>query len=849
MTDVAVTDIPCEKVEKTEEEKKNGDVKKEELTVKKNKNSKMNKKRKMDSVVKEKKTKKKKKEKKKKKNEDEIDEDEVDEDEVDEDEVDEDEIEEGEEMECDDITELEKFCKKYNIDNENSSSDEDMENQNDKLLLGDEDEKNGERIIDINYVHNFLESINKKVRLNKVVKLLAIFEDALNLYHIEEIDDEYSKKGTNNNNEQNDDGNNEENKTMKKKKRNKKGDNNKKINFRMNVDTSIYIIFNVLYNINNIFYNIMNDGNLNINIISINDIKDNKIVESEYEKNEKDMNKSDIIYDLENMNKYKNINRYKPCIIFFFNKIIVQLNKLKSCNDIFLSILKIIKRKEILRWAVILKYGKTFLKKISYLFIFSKKSEIYFLLYILIQNMFQLYNERKRILFTNLSKTKYEDENIQIKNTYYMEKLLYGIYQHIFLTYLIHYGSKLDNIINWNDIHFKENCLVELFTYLSHDVAYNIAFRYIQLIIQKIREEFKIIYDEKGNDKSKENKNKLEKNNKSKYLYLEKLRLHTPQMIIILKFLMRVTKQCDNLNILTYGLTTLIIGILKMKINNMRYLPFNLQLINFLIRIMEDKKKYIPLFSYLACILNGLKNYKNNKNNKNILKDQKTRLLIENFDINSNIQIDEKLISDFSISYQIYDKIYVILFDYIGLIVNHISFPEFFFAIENFLKKYYIECQVPTFKSQIKKLLTHAKNSIDFILNKRKYINIYTIHDKMTYFENEKLPLSIQRRIILENYENSYSEKIKAKLSGIENIKNAGSDDDDNTDLESKHKEKKSKKNKKNKNKNKKDKKKTNNNNDDNNDPGVKENGNLNALPKEDKVEEFSLSSEDENAK
>ncbi|CXJ02550.1 nucleolar complex protein 2, putative [Plasmodium berghei] len=843
MTEVTVADTPCEEVAKIEEEKRNDDIEKEELTVKKKKNSKLNKKRKMCSVVKEtkmKKKKKEKKEKKKKKNEDE----EVGEDEA---EV---EVDEGiEEMEYDDITELENFCKKYNIDNENSSSDEDMENPNDELLLGDEDGQNGERTIDINYVHNFLESINKKVRLNKVVKLLAIFEDALNLYHIEEIDDGYSKMKTNNSNEQNDNANNEENKTMKKKKRNKKGDNNKKRNFRMNVDTSVYIIFNVLYNINNIFYNIMNDGNLNINIISLNDIKNNKIVESEYENNEKDMNKSDIIYDLENMSKYKHINRYTPCIIYFFNKIIVQLNKLKNCNDIFLSILKIIKRKENLRWVVILNYGKIFLKKISHLFIFSKKSEIYFLLYILIQNMFQLYNERKRIIFTNLSKTKYEDENNQIKNTYDMEKLLYGIYQHIFQTYLTHYGPKSDNIINWNHIHFKENCLVELFTYLSHDVAYNIAFRYIQLIIQKIREEFKIVFDEKRNEKCKEKKNKLEKNIKTKYLYLEQLRLHTPQMIIILKFLMKVTKQCDNLNILTYGLTTLIIGILKMKINNMRYLPFNLQLINFLIRIMEDKKKYIPLFSYLACILNGLKNY---KNNKNVSKDQKTRLVIENFDINSNVQIDEKLISDFSISYQIYDKIYVILFDYIGLIANHISFPEFFFAIENFFKKYYLECQVPTFKSQIKKLLTHAKSSIDFILNKRKYINIYTIHDKMTYFENEKLPLSTQRLTILENYENSYLEKIKAKLSGMENIKNADSDDDNNSDLEKEQKEKKTKKNKNKKNKkNKKTGKNNNgdNKNDDNNDPGVEKNGNLNALSKEDKVEEFSLSSEDENTK
>ncbi|SBS95652.1 nucleolar complex protein 2, putative [Plasmodium ovale curtisi] len=521
------------------------------------------------------------------------------------------EDDEEEDMEYDDITELENFCKKYNIDNEDSSSDDNMDNANDELLL-DEEGQSGEKVIDIDFVHNFLESINKKVRLNKVVKLLAIFEDALNLYHIEEIDDGYSKME--NKNEKNDNINNEDNKTMKKNKRNKKGENNKKRNFRMNVDTSVYIIFNVLYNINNIFYNIMNDGNLNINMISLDDIKNNKIVESEFEKNEKDMNKSDIIYDLENMSKYKHINRYRPCIIYFFNKIIIQLNKLKNCNDIFLSILKIIKRKEILRWAVILNYGKKFLKKISHLFICSKKSEIYFLLYILIQNMFQLYNERKRIIFTNLTKTKYEDEHNQIKNTYDMEKLLYGIYQHIFQIYVTHYGPKSDNILNWNDIHFKENCLVELFTYLSHDVAYNIAFRYVQLIIQKIREEFKVVYDEKGNEKSKEKKKKFEQNKKTKYLYLEQLRLHTPQMIIILKFLMKITKQCDNLSILTYGLTTLIIGILKMKINNMRYLPFNLQLINFLIRIMEDKKKYIPLFSYLVCILNGLKNYKNNKN-------------------------------------------------------------------------------------------------------------------------------------------------------------------------------------------------------------------------------------------
>lgn len=149
-------------------------------------------------------------------------------------------------------------------------------------------------------------------------------------------------------------------------------------------------------------------------------------------------NIQDDTYDLNNMLNYIHIKKYKPLIIYFFNNLAQNLKKMKN-NDIYTGILKILKKKEILRWVVILDYGKIFLKKICKLFVVSTNSDIYFFHYILIQNIFQLYNERKKIIFMNLcniSKDKKEEEDI--KKTYNMERIIYRIYQNFFQSYIFY---------------------------------------------------------------------------------------------------------------------------------------------------------------------------------------------------------------------------------------------------------------------------------------------------------------------------------------------------------------------------------------------------------------------------
>ncbi|SBS85921.1 nucleolar complex protein 2, putative [Plasmodium ovale curtisi] len=687
------------------------------------------------------------------------------------------------EEEMDDFLNLENFCKENNLGNI-SSDDDGIKHSDESMVYKNEDNEGEGKVIDIEYVENCLNSICKKARLNKVVKLLSIFSDALSLFTTDDVDDELHKIADSK------EGNKE-----KKKKRTKKKKNKKK--YIMNLDTSLFAIFNVLHNLDTIFYNCTNDEELSVNVCSIDSIRSKEMFSKESCNSKFLNNPSDSIYDLENIHNYKHIQIYKSLIKYFFHNVEAQIRKIKN-TDICSGIIRVLKRKENLRWIISFNYGKIFLKRMGKFFIISKKNDVYFFLYILIQNMFQLLNEKKRIIFSNLSKVKREEEHEQIKKTYNMEKLIFEIYQNLFQTYLFHYGDIYNKYIieNCNHMHFKENCLIELFAYLSHDVAYTIAFRYVQLIIHKIREEFKIMYEEKKKNKNNEkcnNKGKQQRKNErenkeirgnnNNAFDLKKFQLHSSYMMLLIKFLIRIIKQCNNLDVLTYGLTMLIIGILKTKINFMRYIPFNLQLINFLIRIMEDKKKFIPLFCYISSILNGLKSY---KLVRHVSKKQAIRLTIENFDINTTLEIDEKLISDFSIAHQIYDKIYVILFDYIGLMANHISFPEFFFAIETYFKKYCIECGMYSFKSQIKDLIMHSKSTIDIILNKRKSLNIYSVKDCINHFESEELPLFTKRLLVMEKYENKYLTNMKARLSGLQNIKKGGNtysgDSDDSGD-------------------------------------------------------------------
>ncbi|CRG95111.1 conserved Plasmodium protein, unknown function [Plasmodium gallinaceum] len=701
---------------------------------------------------------------------------------------------------------LEEF---YNKNDLSDTSSNDSIKKYEDCILNNDDNENEAKLINIEYVNKYLNSINKKTRLNKLVKLLSFYKDALDLFNVDEVDSELPKIET-------------PNKIQKKKKKIKK----KRNKYSMNLDTSLFIVFNVLYNINTLFYNITNDGNLKMKIWKIESIKKNELFEDKQE-NIKNNNLSSDNYDLENIYKYKNIQKYKPIIVYFFKTLLLKIKNLNN-NDLLLGILKIIKNKEILRWIIIFSYGKQFLKKICKFFIISKNNDAYFFLFILIQNMFQLYNEKKRTIFNNLSKSEYEEEN-EIKKTFDMEKTIFEIYQSFFQSYLIHYGTNY-NITHLNHMNFKENCLIELFTYLSHDVAYIIAFRYIQIIIQKIREQFKTFYEEKKTNKKKDDQKKVSKN----IMNLKKFHLHSSYMILLIRFLTKIINLCDNLDILTYGITILIISILKTKINNMKFIPINLQFINILIRIMENKKKYIPLFSYFSCILNGLKSY---KHIRSVSKNQAVRMSIENFDINTSIEIDEKLINDFSIPHQIYDKIYVLLYDYIGLMANHVSFPEFFVVIESYLKKYYSECEIYVFKSRIKNLLVQAKSSIDIILNKRKNINIYNVHDKMTHFQNENFPLSSQRLIVLQNYENNYLKKIEARLSGINNIKN---NEEENSEIEKINDKKKNKKSIKKKREALKAV-------DDGNRKKIKKIKDSMILSNNDNLEDFSLSSEEES--
>ncbi|KJP86885.1 hypothetical protein AK88_03498 [Plasmodium fragile] len=773
-----------------------------------------------------------------------------------------------------DMESLENFCRNNDLSEPSSEEHESVD-------VADKDDRENEgKPIDIEYVEAYLNSVSKKTRLSKLVKLLSMFRDALNMFVDDEVEDGMPRKGGEVVDEADQGEKQKKGSKGGKKQRimkGSKGDEGKRSRkkYAMNVDTSIFTVFNVLYNVDSLFYNITNEGSRELRVWNLESIRRNEIyqedstLQKDCEMEEEtigDNVKSAKITDsaqsmeiLENMPNYKNLEKYKMLIVHFFKYLLSRMKKLNN-SDVCAGVIKILKKKNILRWIVILNMGKNFLKKICRMFILSKKNDVYFFLFLLIQNMFQLYNEKKKIIYNNSVANSNHKEKEEIKKTYQLEKLLFEVYQYLMQRYLIHYGSNYQNVLLLSHMNFKENCLIELFTLLSHDVAYTITFRYIQTIMQKIREGFKVTYEEgkKGDmhtvDQQMKAKNrdagKKKKKNTPKVNLIEfkTFHLQSSYMILLLRFLIKIIKLCQNLDILTYGLTVLIIAILKTKINNMKYVPVNLQLLHLLIRIMEDKKKYIPLFSYFTCIMNGLKSY---QHVRTISKDQQIRLTIENFDINTSLEIDEKLISDFSIAHQVYEKLYVLLCDYVGLMVHHISFPEFFFAIDSFLKKYFSECKVHAFKMKIKNLLVLAKNSIEIIQKKRKNKNIYTMHDKMIFFGNENLPLSAHRLTVLENYENSCLVKMKARISGLENIKHAR-DEVQEEDIPSKRSAKKRKRedqnaassssSKKGKKKKNKKNKKSHNNDIDNDKPTAE----AEAPSREDKVEDFSMSSEDE---
>ncbi|KMZ98322.1 hypothetical protein PVNG_03463 [Plasmodium vivax North Korean] len=718
-----------------------------------------------------------------------------------------------------DLASLENFCRENDL-SEPSSEDHQAVDVADK----DDHEQEG-KPIDMAYVEAYLNSVSKKTRLSKVVKLLSMFRDALNMFVDDEVEDGMPGKGEVA--DEADQGEKQKKGSKGGKKRGSKrgtkgGDNRSKTKYSMDVDTSIFTVFNVLYNVDALFYNITNEGSRALRVWKLESIKNNEMYQEESSphggstpqgdttpqegttpqdcnlEGAKNAETPQSLHILQSMPNYKHLEKYKLLIVHFFKQLLARLQKLSN-SDVCTGVIKILKKKNILRWIVILNMGKIFLKKICTMFILSKKNDVYFFLFLLIQNMVQLYNEKKKIIYNNSVGSLKHKEKEEIKKTYQLEKLLFEVYQNLMQRYLIHYGSNYQNVSLLNHMKFKENCLIELFTLLSHDVAYTITFRYIQTVMQKIREGFKVTYEDgkkgdlhTGDEQLKGRSHKAAKKKntqagkkknapKVNLIDFKTFHLHSSYMMLLLRFLIKIIKLCHNLDVLTYGLTVLIIAILKTKINNMKYIPVNLQLIHMLIRIMEDKKKYIPLFSYFTCILNGLKSY---QHVRTISKNQQIRLTIEDFDINTSLEIDEKLISDFSIAHQVYEKVYVLLCDYVGLMVHHISFPEFFFAIDSFLKKYFSECKVHAFKMKIKNLLVLAKNSIEIIQKKRKNRNIYTMHDKMNFFGNDILPLSGHRLAVLESYENACLVKLKARISGLENIKHSSDGEDEEEDEE-----------------------------------------------------------------
>lgn len=706
------------------------------------------------------------------------------------------------------------FLKEHNIvvsssEEENESEAETVENENLEEKKGDAFEekisgKHKEDKLILQRVMKLLTTMGENVSMGPFLKLMRYYKNALEHFVIEPPDGGMPEKVQEENN---------------KKKRKKKKPRTKNA-LSMHTDTALFIIFNVIYNIDSIFYNLTNGTRTHVKmkIWSVESIKEKEIFEEteeedeekEKEKGTEDQKKKeqyretsktnkeltkkaflaekeketkknsgiqDRKFDIRNIEKSPNFKRYNLLIQSFFYILGSKLKYIGE-NELLDGIFKLLRR-NILRWLIPNRLGVYFLSKFINRFIVSKKKETYFLIFVTIRNLFSLYNEKRETLCSVCPSGSKEDVENHEKHIYLYEKDIFGMYQQIFRLYLLHYG-KYYSVHNIRHISFKENCLSELFTFLPNDIKYFFVFRYIQLIIQKIRASYKIFIMEPSKSGDKENKEKKGKKDATaraggkekeciNFFNMKQFHLRSSYMILLLHFLTKMVTTCDHLSVLSCGMTTIIIVLLKMSLQCMKYVPYNLQIINVLIRLMENKKKYIPLFSYFTCILNGLQKYSIARASSRKKFDVKK---LEQFDVNISVEIDESILNEFAVLHQIYDKIYVLLYDYIGLMAQSVSFPEFFILIDAYFKNYISTCKVSHFRTNIKKLLADAKSSIKMITHERKNVNIYAVNDTIRHLENGDFPLVKERVKVLQNYENMNVKKIEATLLGFDSVKN-----------------------------------------------------------------------------
>ncbi|UKK00676.2 hypothetical protein MACK_000750 [Theileria orientalis] len=317
---------------------------------------------------------------------------------------------------------------------------------------------------------------------------------------------------------------------------------------------------------------------------------------------------------------------------------------------------------------------------------------------------------------------------------------------------------------NFSLIKLTQNCISELYLQAPRDNLYVHAFKSIRDLAFNVRREWNSS-NQKNSKKGSSDKNAkrrklgdyesaLDQGNHKPSMQFEVCSWGFIESINI--WISVISKSGENMKALVYPLVTVINALVKIKINSKRYVPFVLHLLTALNQLSDGVNKFIPIGSFIFFVLDTLKSFKHNKPVKDELE--------KSDDIMIKLKLSKKNLHSDQVRKLLYKHVELVLVDHLGLVSLNPSFPEFTNPVTHILKKHIKSLSVPSeFKNAVNALFKIMKESSDTVIDKREELPPEPM-DILKVFEGTKVAMHEYRQELLSKYQLMNKEKLLSTL-------------------------------------------------------------------------------------
>ncbi|BAM39391.1 uncharacterized protein TOT_010000847 [Theileria orientalis strain Shintoku] len=316
---------------------------------------------------------------------------------------------------------------------------------------------------------------------------------------------------------------------------------------------------------------------------------------------------------------------------------------------------------------------------------------------------------------------------------------------------------------NFSLIKLTQNCISELYLQAPQDNVYVHAFRSIRDLAFNVRREWNSSNQKSAKKGSSSKKAKRKLPDEEDALDQGK---HKPAMQFevcswgfiesINIWISVISRSGENMKALVYPLVTVINALVKIKINSKRYVPLVLHLLTALNQLSDGVNKFIPIGSFIFFVLDTLKSFKHNKPVKDELEKSE--------DIMIKLKLSKKNLHSDQVRKLLYKHVELVLVDHLGLVSLNPSFPEFTNPVTHILKKHIKSLSVPSeFKSAVNALFKIMKESSETVTDKREELPPEPM-DILKVFEGTKVAMHEYRQQLLSKYQLMNREKLLSTL-------------------------------------------------------------------------------------